>query len=468
MLQPRRNYYRPSREEAQWLVRYARDLGIRSVGNFGRTIAKVAEWSNPIYDIYQLASQSYKETRELDHWNPKKKQKTDDPKTDDDKTDTEDIETQEKKRGPPPKDNGPMTKGLVSHSGQHCCVDLGTLTAVKGAKAPSRIPRSATLPSRHYVSTRAQVFQTAVQSSYWDVLFPAINLTNPPVVGSIPQPFGYQFNAAGVNELLRVTPLLDNVPAIPTYLGTGQGVSDPNGAKGGLLLSDQFLELKIKNITSQDSVGMASDSPVYFSIYCLQLKEDIHFRWDQDTLYNDAPLRAEFLEGFAEKYDFEAAKFINQPTRSVSQRYGVNIMDNEFVLKKCNILDVQKHCLSVGQEGTMRAYIPQKQWNNYQYLLNAKSYGATATTYLPVMHRAGEIFFVIGLHGGIQAGQVAAGPVTTIDTMEVEAVRLGVHALFKFTFNEVDLGSGGEKARYDREAPAQALEDVDIQEHFAK
>lgn len=394
----------------------------------------------------------------LDSFFKKKKKRKAKRQTDDDRrirrrTDEENL-PEEKKTDDPEPDRKMPGNGYTSHSSQHCCVDLGTLNVGRGMKKASHVPAEACLGSKKVSYTVSDIFSTSANNQIFTVMFPAKNATNPPNTATRM----VSASAAGMNSVYQMdyisstSTFLEVAYAPPTYTTGGAGVSDLNFGNRGVLLKNQYVEFKFKNVSS-------TDVPCYFTVYACRLKSDVLQKWDQDTTHNDAPLLAEFIEGFTEKYD-SAGPFV-PPTRDTTQKYGVSIRDNAFVDKFVEVLDIKKHCLAIGQEGTMRCYHQPKQWNNFHYHGRGTAYGAAATNYLLPAAKEGEIFFMLHLHGGLSFGTAA-----TVPQVEIEACKLGCLATVQWTAVEVKAGDKGKKSNFAVLTNNDVNTDVDIQNYF--
>lgn len=397
---------------------------------------------------------------EFKNWTRKKKRgmkrQSDDNRRRRQRTDQQENPDVKKTEPPVTDDPGEPKRmpGYTSHSSVHCCVDLGTLNVARGMKKDSKIPREVQLGSKKMSYTISDIFSTSTNNQIFTVLFPASNSTNPPTTATR-MTAGL---AAGMNSVYQcdyassTTNFLETTYNPPTYAGGGVGVSDLNNGNRGILLKDQYVELKFKNIS-------LTDVPCYFTVYACRLKDDVLQKWDQDSTHNNKPLLAEFIEGFTEKYD--SGTPFTAPTRDTTQKYGVSIRDNAFIDKHVDILDSKKHCLSVGQEGTMRIFHKGKQWNNFHYHGRGQAYGGLATEYLLPAAKAGEIFFVLCVHGGVSAGTAAAVP-----RVEIEACRLGCFATVQWTAVEVELSKKGQKANYAVLTANDVNADIDIENYY--
>lgn len=395
-----------------------------------------------------------------------KRHAADEEKTDKDSVDTDDVKTAEE---PKTITTGPiMGKGIVSHNAQHCCVSLGSM------KIPTfpfdHIDKNVLGPSNNRVLLRNYVITSGYEQVYFDHLGHT-KLTS--TVSVTPPLLNIDLAGMGLHDCEMMRNIYDKWAntsidltafSLPTYQINANGVSDPNDMNSGVVVSNQLIEFKIKNITDTGQTGINSEGPAFVSIYAYQLKQDITasvgVAADSATQY---PFMFEVQKGFEQQYDDVSGSMVNLPGTN-QQQYGVGVMDNAF-LKKQKFIGVQKHCLSAGQEGTFRAFIKKPQYYNFSHFGRAVGYGIGATDYLPVVHRKGEICFLIMLHGGLE-GRADSG--TSATQGIIQPAKILVHAMKRFEYRHVMKSEQTAKLSNTTFTGDAVTAEVDIEEHFSK
>lgn len=377
----------------------------------------------------------------------------------------------------PARDDGQKVSAFTTLASTHACVFLGGCK-LKGWK-PCKVDKASMMADKKLVFTGTRVIESAINKKLFFPLFVGYQSAYPPTVGTVANttyltPGGTQETNIGFNDVFkmdyinRTSSVMESAVTMPTYGAGGIGVTTPGAITRRVVLRNQWLELKLKNLTSPAAgVSNASDSPVYLTLYCVKLKKDIYAEFSNAAIPSggnvDGPFQFQFLNGFERKYEDDGGG--NAQTMDYQQYYPTFMNDNTFFKEYCEVAYKKEFNLNVGVEGTFRFTLPEKQLLSFSHYGRAKCFGATSADYAPVLYRKGEYRFLLLQHGGL-SGAVILETDTQTNSMHIQNTKIGVWATHGFTFNEVYATEKSEKKYATAPAANYGEKDVDADQGF--
>jgi len=358
----------------------------------------------------------------------------------------------------------PMGKGIVSHSAQHCCVDLGGFPIP--AKPFTHIDSGELGPKNFFIQYHQELKETAANKTLF------VTLAEPKIDnfgGTSSSPIHTWETADGVNAVhgagFNSTKKLQDAwtklgLTYPTYdYTTGTGVTDPNDANRAIVLQNQYIEFKFKNFGEQ--TGTPNDSPLFLTIYGYQFTKDIFSTGTSATTQDNYQLDYGILNGWQSYFDGSTAT--TNLERSRLQPYGINVSENMFLETNCKCIGVLKNCLAMGQEGTARFMLKEPQYLTFSQF--ARSQPMNPTGYRNIIYRKGEIFFFVKAHGGLQGTTSTTGVPTSV---RMQQVNFACYTLSRWEFREVLRSTKNPKYSLSVTTDTAANNvDVDVEQYFA-
>lgn len=356
----------------------------------------------------------------------KKRRKTDAPES---QPEPDQKETDGSESDTPPEID--MTKGITSHSAEHCCVDLGSFPIP--SKDYSNVDASELGPKNFFIQYHQEVHASAANK----VLFTTIaepNYSNfggtstNPIQQYTTTSGATAMHGAGFNTTKKKVDAWNHLGlTYPTYdYANATGVTNPNDANRAIIIQNQYVEFKIKNFGDVDN----SDSPLFLTIYGYEIVDDIYSNHTGATSNDNFQIDYHIQNGWSSYYSGSTST--TNLENSQLQPYGANVSENMFLNSYCKCIGVLKNCLAMGQEGTARFLLKKPQYHTFSQF--AKAQPLNSTGYRNITLRKGEIFFLIKAHGGAQAVTTASPPATTI---RVGKINFGVFTLSRWEYRAV-------------------------------
>lgn len=348
--------------------------------------------------------------------------------------------------GNPLPDRPLRTMSLIAHSSNHDAVDLGTLRCNEFSFT-SVDPSS--LGPKNFATGHADMIlrPAANQAKFYPIC--AAFLDNSATAGSAPRNAledtythtldGNKNGGGGaITAALNSADILNRISVyesltLSTYETNSGGLLAVKDADKAIILDDQFLEFRFKNLSGVKTTEGAT-TLTYVTVYALKVNVDLHAQIIDASGTSSSILRSPLVgrisEGFKEKTVGALADAPEQP-------WYINIGDNDAFGEEFTVLDVKKFTLHNGQEGTLRAFINKPQYHNFDHWTRGQSTAGTlATDYTAVVHKAGETVFAIKVHGSVMGTSPDANGQPT--SMQIEECQLGILVVRRFSYYKIN------------------------------
>jgi len=396
------------------------------------------------------------------------------------KTDVEPPAESKEPEPPDPDDPEPidkMSKGIVSHNAQHCCVDMGGFPIPH--KRFSYIDPKELGPLNKRLDTHTEILYAATNHYVRYGIIGDQTLSASGGTSGTPKPAWASTSGGNVTWAMQFndTRMLRDVFDIetltwPTYDYVNmQGVTAPGDSSKAVIIKQQYIELKFKNFGEPRGSGdpiqyTYEDCPAFITVYGYRLKDDVYIASNSaasSPISSNQTLTYELAKGWLAYYTQLGGSTYSY---GLDQLYGGSVHDNTFLTDMCDCIGVEKHCLAMGQEGTMRFMLKKPQYFNFQDFAQAKPSGSTG--YDHIAHRAGTIFFVYKIQGGITGWDNGTSKLIGGTWLQTPAVglyatkRYEYHKVLRSTLNPtIGLASAV--------SVANAVDvDVDVEEYYSK
>lgn len=238
----------------------------------------------------------------------------------------------------------------TSFSNTMSCVDLGSLKPkLKGGYSP-RLSESMLGSKRVIGYTHSEIFSSILKKKSFHVVgVPILQTTGHTdsranFTGGSNHGFGLGQLACIEDANIKSVSFGGHTAtqAVTTYGLDGTGVADIGSGSQRMVLTQQHIEFKIKNISSAGD--LTTECPCYISCYWVELKEDVHMDITNiDTAGHISPLQHLLENGFMQEYDLLGTDSV--PVDSADQNYYINWNDNTWLRRSVRVLDQKSFVL---------------------------------------------------------------------------------------------------------------------------